>query len=156
MAEADKTRDNVKTHGNHAREVIAREVATVEEDASLAEIATILEDNRIKRVPVVRNGKLVGIVSRSNLLQGLATVNATPGPRPPEDVRAKIVTELDQLDFIHPTQMNIIVSGGVVKLWGCLGSEEQELALMVSVENVAGAAEVSDHVSVTPYYHGGV
>jgi len=44
----------------------------------------------------------------------------------------------------------------VVKLWGCLGSEEQELALMVSVENVAGAAEVSDHVSVTPYYHGGV
>ena len=102
MAEADKTRDNVRTHGNHAIEVMTREVATVEEDASLAKIATILEDKKIKLVPVVRNGKLVGIVSRSNLLQGLARVNATPGLRPPKDVRAKIVTELDQFDFVHP------------------------------------------------------
>ena len=155
-AEADKARDNVKTHGNHARGVMTREVATVEEDASLAAIATILEDKRIKRVPVVRNGKLVGIFSRSNLLQVLSTANATPGPRPPEDVRAIIVTELDHLVFVHPTQMNVIVSGGVVELWGCFGSEEQILALMVSVENVAGAAEISEHVSVTPHYLGGV
>ena len=90
---------------------MTREVATVEEDASLAEIATILYEKRIKRVPVMRNGKVVGIVSRSNLLQGLATANATPGPRSSEDVRAKFVAELDQLDFVHPTLMNVIVSG---------------------------------------------
>ena len=135
---------------------MTREVATVEEDASLAGIATILEEKRIKRVPVLRDGKVVGIVSLSNLLQGLAPANATPGPRPSEGVRAKIVAELDQRDFVHPTQMNVIVSGGVVELWGCLGSQEQKLALMVAVENVAGAAESSDHVSVTPHYLGGV
>lgn len=155
-AESEKAREYVKTHGNHAGEVMTKDVATVEEDASLAEIATILEEKRIKRVPVMRDGKVVGIVSRSNLLQGLATANATPGPRPSGDVRAKIVAELDRLDFVHPTQMNVIVSGGVVELWGCLGSQEQKSALMVAVGNVAGAAEISDHVSVMPHYLGGV
>lgn len=135
---------------------MTREVATVEDDFSLAEIATILEEKRIKRVPDVHDGKVVGIFSRSNLLEGLATANATLRPRPSEGVRAKIVAELDQLDFVHPTQMNVIVSGGVVELWGCLGTQEQKLALMVAVGNVVGAAEISDHVSVTPHYLGGV
>ncbi|MGB0551785.1 MAG: CBS domain-containing protein [Alphaproteobacteria bacterium] len=63
---------------------MTREVATVEDDFSLAEIATILEEKRIKRVPDVHDGKVVGIFSRSNLLEGLATANATPRPRPSE------------------------------------------------------------------------
>lgn len=155
-AESEKAREYIKTHGKYAREIMTTEVATVSEDATLAEIATILEEKRIKRVPVVRENRVVGIVSRSNLLQGLAAANAAPLEYQQGDVRGRIVAALDELDFVHPTQMNVIVADGAVELWGCLGSQDQKSALMVAVENVISGEEIRDHVSIMPHYLGGV
>src|SRR5690606_8514615 len=64
----ERVRDYAKTHGRRVTDVMTREVTTVNEDASLPEIAALLERRRIKRVPVMRGGEVVGIVSRANLL----------------------------------------------------------------------------------------
>src|SRR5215213_1221626 len=76
--ESLSARDYAKTHGRTARDVMTASVITVDETATLAQIAKTLERHRIKRVPVVRNGRLVGIVTRGNLLQGLATLKPEP------------------------------------------------------------------------------
>src|SRR3972149_2283575 len=81
VAEAEtQDREYVKSHGGRARDVMTRDLVTVTEEASLEEIATLLEKHRIKRVPVVREGKLVGIVSRANLLQGIVARQCVPQP----------------------------------------------------------------------------
>ncbi len=79
--EITEATEYVKTHGRRAAEVMTRDVVTVDEDTPLHEIAALLEERRIKRVPVVRDGRLVGIVSRANLLHGLAA-RASGGSAP--------------------------------------------------------------------------
>jgi CBS domain-containing protein len=154
--ESEKARDYVKSHGRHARDIMTKDVVTVAETTPLSDIATLLEERRIKRVPVVRDGKVVGIVSRSNLLQGLAF--ALPGPAASDatDVRGRVIAELDGLSWLHPTQLNVIVSDGVVEIWGYVDSGEQKQALTVAIENVEGVTEIRDHVGVMPHYLAGV
>ena len=85
-------RDYAKSRGRRAADVMTREVVTVGEDATLPEIAALLERHRIKRVPVVRDARVVGIVSRANLLQGLASQPAhAPAPPPGDDALRKRV-----------------------------------------------------------------
>ena len=69
---SELARDYVKSHGRTVKDIMTRDVATVSEDTELADIATLLETKRIKRVPVLRDGKIVGIVSRANLVRALA------------------------------------------------------------------------------------
>ena len=127
---------------------MTREVVTVDEDASLADIAGILESRRIKRVPVVRDGAVVGIISRANLLQGLAAA------RPPvsteagdADLRAALGAAMEEAG-VRTTFLNVVVSGGVASLWGAVESREELDALNVAIENLEGLAGVENHVSV--------
>src|SRR3954462_3899803 len=93
--ESLSARDYAKTHGRAARDVMTASVVSVEETATLAEMARLVERHRIKRVPVLRDGKLIGIVPRGNLLQGLATLKAEL-PKSVDDatIREQLVTEL--------------------------------------------------------------
>lgn len=152
----ERAADYVKTHGKHARDVMTKNVVTVEEGASMSEIAALLEEKRIKRVPVVRDGKVVGIVSRSNLLQGLAFDVGGVFAQPTGDLRSRIQADLDALDWLHPTQLNVIVADDVVEIWGDVESPEKKSALRIAVENVEGVGEIRDHVSVTPHFLAGV
>ena len=150
MAE-DRAREYVKGHGRHAREVMTRDVATVTEDASLAEIAELLEGRRIKRVPVVRDGRLVGIVSRANLLHGLATAREPATTAPSADdrsIRERVVEVLDADLGVTTERINVIVHGGIVDLWGLVNSVEEKRAIFVAARNAPGVREVSDHVFV--------
>ena len=63
-----------KSHGKKVGEAMTDGVISVAEETPLSEIAALFERKRIKRVPVVKDGRLVGIVSRSNLIQALASV----------------------------------------------------------------------------------
>jgi CBS domain-containing protein len=65
-----------KSHGLRVAEVMSTDIISAAEDTPVSEIATMLERHRIKRVPILRGGKLVGIVSRSNLVQALASARA--------------------------------------------------------------------------------
>lgn len=146
----DEARDYLKSHGLHARDVMSRHMVTVAEDAPLQEIASILEKHRIKRVPVVRDGKVVGIVSRANLLQALV---AQPAPAPVQaDDRALRTAVLEALreTGARTLYVNVVVSDGVVHLWGLAHSEDERNAMRVAAEGVRGVKSVEEKISVLP------
>src|SRR3954471_13975476 len=146
--ESLSARDYAKTHGRNARDVMTATVVSVEETATLAEMARLVERHRIKRVPVLRDGKLIGIVTRGNLLQGLATLKAEP-PQPVDDaaIREQLVAELKTQPWAHLYADDIVVENGVVHLHGTVRTEDERRALRIAAENVAGVRSVEDHLS---------
>jgi CBS domain-containing protein len=65
--------------GHAAGHVMSKPVVTIVEDTEVGEIARIFQESRIKRVPVVRNGKIVGVVSRADLLRAMTAQTPSPG-----------------------------------------------------------------------------
>ncbi|TPN61179.1 CBS domain-containing protein [Mesorhizobium sp. B1-1-1] len=136
----------VKSHSDHVIDVMTQQVATVVESTPVAEIATLLEHNRIKRAPVLRDGQVVGIVSRANLVRAL--VIARKGWRAPalhddSSIRMEIVDAL--LSESWPSSSDVIVNNGVVTLWGTYLSEQERKASIVLAENTAGVRAIDDH-----------
>jgi len=155
----ERARDYIKTHGRTAEQVMTREVVTVTPDTQVGEIAQILERRRIKRVPVVENGKIVGIVSRANLLHGLAThkdrISVTPSPDD-RSIRAEVQALVAKEDWITHGNLNVLVADGTVELWGWVDSEDERKALMIAVREMDGVKGVIDHLgSVPPYLRSG-
>lgn len=148
---ADQARDYVKNHGLRAADVMTRDVITVGEDTSLQEIAALLERRRIKRVPVMRDGKLVGIVSRANLLQGVA-VWKPPAAKSASDreIRAAIENTLREIDA-RSQFVSVVVSDGVAHLWGSVYSSEEKDALRLAAETTAGVKRVEDNIGIFPH-----
>lgn len=141
-----------KTHGRRARDVMTQNLVHVSEETSLGEVAVLLETHRIKRVPVIRGGRIVGVVSRANLVQALAV--AKPGTVAISDhdrsIREKLVAELSSQPWASAWTKNIIVSGGVVHLWGLVHSEEEGRAVRVAAERIPGVRAVETHLTVRP------
>jgi CBS domain-containing protein len=130
---------------------MTREVISVAPTASLADIAKTLERNRIKRVPVIDNGKLVGIVTRGNLLQALATVNiAQAADDDDRTIRERLLAGLEPQPWAHLLSKNIIVQDGIVHLWGMVATEAERQALRLAAENSPGVKKVEDHLSRYP------
>lgn len=145
-------REYVKTHGRRAADVMTREVVTVAEDTPAAEIARLLEERRIKRVPVVREGRVVGIISRADLLRGLASWTPVEAPASADDraLRERVLKSLRSAGLAAPALVNAVVTEGVVHLWGAVESEEERRACRVAAESVPGVRAVENHVGVTP------
>jgi predicted transcriptional regulator len=131
---------------------MTRKVIAVTPEASLSEVATTLEKNGIKRVPVVDKGKLVGIVSRSNLVQALATLYKRAAPATIDDaqLRANVVTQLESQSWTHPSLLNVIVHDGTVELWGIVDSAAEKSAVRVAAEVTPGVKSVTDNLQVRP------
>ena len=143
----DAAEDYVREHGRKVSEVMTPAPITISEDASLSDIVTVMERNHIKRVPVVRDGKLVGIVSRSNLLQALASLaRDVPDPTADDDhIRQRIIDEIEKQDW-RPTGLNVVVRDGIVHLSGVIANERYRQAIIVAAENVQGVVKVHDHL----------
>jgi len=138
--------DYVKTHGRIAADVMTAPVITAPPTASLAECAKTLERHRIKRVPVVEDGRLIGIVTRGNLLQALATADAAePASLDDRTIRGRLLAELETQRWAHLSNKNIVVKDGVVELWGVVETEEERHAWRVAAENVPGVKRIEDH-----------
>jgi CBS domain-containing protein len=139
-----------KSHGRRVEEVMSTDVVFAAEDTPLGEIATILERHRIKRVPILRSGKLVGIVSRSNLIQALASSRAPAsggaGVDADRKIRSTLLDQLGHQDWTGFGQRNVIVNSGIVHLWGLVGSQEEHKALVALAEGVPGVVSVSDEM----------
>ncbi len=140
-----------KSHGRRVAEVMSERVISATEDAPLSEIANILEKHRIKRVPILKDGKLVGIVSRSNLLQALASAEAAEAS-PAKDlsadraIRDAILDRLADQSWTDFGGRNIVVADGVVHIWGLVGSPEEHKALLALAEDVPGVRKISDEM----------
>ena len=138
-----------KSHGQRVDEVMTTHVVAASENTSLSEIARLLEKHRIKRIPIVENGVLVGIVSRSNLIQALASAQAHAQDEEPETDRQIRLDLLDRLAHQQWTdfgQRIVIVNQGVVHLWGLVGTAAEHKALLALAEEVPGVISVSDEM----------
>jgi len=137
-----------KSHGRRVSEVMSTHVISASEDTPLGEIATLLEKHRIKRVPILRNGKPVGIVSRSNLVQAVASqqAQADDGSDADRRIRSELLNQLDNQAWTKFGTRNVIVSDGIVHLWGLVASEQERKALIALAEGVPGVVRVSDEM----------
>jgi CBS domain-containing protein len=153
-------RDYVKSHGRTVKDVMTPDVISVTDTTELAEIAMLLETKRIKRVPVMRDGKLVGIVSRANLVRALAAAKSEPATNADSDdrtIRQKLLSELKgqewfkMQDWSKIWAADILVRDRVVHFWFSQNqSEEERRALRVAAENFPGVRGVEEHIVPAP------
>jgi CBS domain-containing protein len=142
----------VKCCGRKARDVMTRTPVTVTEATPLADIVALLDKHRIKRVPVVRDGRIVGIVSRANLLRAFTVEASREPPEVSTDdrtIRARLLQELGKQAWWHGRDEDVVVSEGTAHLWGTVRSAEEKHALSVAAENMPGVKAVKSHVTVS-------
>jgi CBS domain-containing protein len=138
----------VQSSGHQVHQVMTTNVQTATEDTTLEEIVRLMERKRIKRVPILRGKKLVGIISRANLLQALAQIAHEVRPSPPEDaaIRERLLAELKEQRWAPVGTVDVTVRNGVVTLSGVLLDERQREALQVAAQNISGVVKVEDHM----------
>ena len=148
-SEEEQSRDYLRSHGRRAEDVMTRDVIAASEDTPISEIAALLEKHRVKRVPVLRDGRLVGIVSRANLLQGFALAEpAAPVAQDDRDLRKRLLQAFKEAGLpMH--QVNVTVRDGVVRLWGWVDADVQRQAARAAVEATAGVRRLEDHLIVS-------
>ena len=139
----------VHNSGRKIDEVMSREVHTVAEDTSLAEAIDMMERYRVKRLPVVRGARVVGIVSRANFLHAFASVAHETKTQALDDsgIRERIARELSAKEWAAPSLINVVVRNGIVDLWGSIPDERMRSAVIVAAENVPGVKAVRDHMA---------
>jgi CBS domain-containing protein len=140
----------VNAHAVKVTDVMTREVVTATEETSLRDIAARLEASGIKRVPIMRNGQVVGIVSRANLLRAFALVPDAPAGVSDGIVREWISNKIAEMAAGSPWLISVTVQDGVAELWGAVGSELQKKAVAVAAEGTPGVKSVVDHTYVAP------
>jgi CBS domain-containing protein len=153
-AEEEAAREYVKEHGRKVADIMSRDVITVSDTTDLADVAMLLETKLIKRVPVVRDGKLVGIISRANLVRALATTSSAPAIVADADdrtIRDKLLHELQGQRWANIWAADIQVRDKVVHVW--LADDQpiaERDALRVAAENIPGVRRVEEHVVPAP------
>ncbi len=146
----------VKSHGSTAEAVMTINVITAAPDTPLQEIAEILERKKVKRVPIVEDGKVVGIVSRANLLQALAIQRSAAEEAPSledRELRQRFLDTLKDEPWANSSHLNVIAKQGVLYLWGQVRSDKEREALVLAAKQTPGVSDVVDHTdrSVTLY-----
>jgi len=139
--------DFVHEHGRRVDEVMTKQPLTITEDTTLAEIVDQMEKNNVKRLPVIRADKVVGIVSRANLLQAVASLaREVPDPTADDDhIRNRVIDALEKNNWC-PFGLSVIVKDGIVHLSGVITEERSRQAAVVAAENVDGVKKVHDHL----------
>jgi CBS domain-containing protein len=151
---SDLAREYIKSHGRTVKDIMTRDVMTVTEDIDLGEVAALLEAKRIKRVPVTRDGKVVGITSRANLVRALGASKGAPMREGADDdrtIRARLLAELGREEWAKVWPEDVIVRDRVVHFW--LSSdepEEKKQALRIAAETIPGVRGVEEHVVPAP------
>jgi CBS domain-containing protein len=140
--------DYVRAHARKVHEVMTNKVATISEDTPLDEIVHLMERRRIKRLPVTRDQRLVGIVTRANHIRALAVMarEAAPGPADDAQIRTRILAELERQPWARMVGQDVLVRKGVIDFWGVVSDEKQREAVTVLAENIPGVKEVRNHL----------
>jgi CBS domain-containing protein len=149
-SDEDLARGYVKTHGLHATDIMTQPAETVAPDADLAEVVSVLEAKRIKRVFVEDRGRLAGVITRADLLRALHAREALAAKAvPPDDqeIRSRILKAVgEQAAWASGTVLNVQVTGGVAHIWGQTEYESQRKALLLLVEGIPGVKSVVPHL----------
>ena len=143
-------REYTKAHGLKAGDIMTRQVVSVTEDADLKEIADTLESQKIKRIPVLRDGKLAGIISRADLVRAFGKAQvAGQVTTVDDDALYKLLhSKMRAQDWLDGTFLNVSVRNGVAELRGFIASAEQRRALRILIEGTSGIREVDDQLTI--------
>jgi CBS domain-containing protein len=142
----------VKAHARKVADVMTRKVITAAPDASLHELATLMEANAIKRVPIVEDGRLVGIVSRANLVRALASAQpALEIELSDANIQGQLLAHLQNQAWARPWLLNIMVKNGVVDLWGVVRSDAERRAVRIAAESMDSVRAVNDNLVIRPW-----
>jgi CBS domain-containing protein len=141
--------DYIKSHSAKVEDVMTTDVVTAPPETPLHEIAALLEEHQIKRVPIVnKDGSLVGIVSRANLIQVVASARPKLEMTLPDStIRQKLLDELKKKSWAHSHNLSVTVTNGIVDLWGYAESGDQRKAIRVVAEAIPGVTLVNDHLA---------
>lgn len=145
--------DFIKANAQKVGVVMTREVVTATPERPLSEVARHLEQHAIKRIPIVHNKQLVGIVSRANLVQLFASLFKKPhlGLSPTDSaIRTRIMNRLEKEPWAHTSLLNVLMDDGVVDLWGIVHTAIEKDAIRVAAESTAGVRAVNDNLVLRP------
>lgn len=143
----------VKSHSHKVSDVMTRKVITASPQTPLHEVAALMEKNAVRRLPILENGQLVGIVSRANLLQAVASARQVLDITASDQaIRDRILAGLRKQAWAHTGMLNVTVSNGIVDLWGLADTEAERKAIKVAAESTPGVEAVNDNLTV---YRGG-
>ncbi len=148
--------DFTESHSRNVADLMQVDVVTVAEDAELADIVRTLERNNIKRVAVVKDGAVTGVISRANLLRALSAVSRAASGITTDDRGIKIAIDdaLAQQSWAPVARIDLTVLDGVVEIWGSVTSEDERRAVCVIAENTPGVKRVIDHLVFLDIYSG--
>jgi len=149
---AAQAEDYVRSHGRKVSDVMTHDPESVTPDTPLTEVVALMEGRGFRRLPVVRNGKVVGIVSRRNFLRVLARRLEDDAKISVGDLvlRQRVLDEIEKQGWVPKSSVDVVVNGGKVELSGVVGDEHVHDALRVAAENVPGVGQVTDRVRVEP------
>jgi CBS domain-containing protein len=146
--------DYVKSHGQKASDVMTRHVLSVDENTSLGEVASLLDKAGIKRVPVLAGGRLVGILSRADLVRALVRAKQDEpfhGTRSDHEIQMDLDARMKREPWAGSLCIVTTVHDGTVDLLGLASSEDQRKGLIVLAQNIAGVKHVEDRLRVRSY-----
>ena len=144
----------VQAHATKIKDVMKTNVQTAQPDTPLHDIADLFEERHIKRVPIVNSaGDLVGIVSRANIVQAVASARPKLEVTLPDTIiRDKLLAELMKQSWSHVHKLNVVVSNGVVDVWGVVESDNERQAIKVAAESIPGVVSINDHLLRAPAF----
>jgi CBS domain-containing protein len=151
---ARQAHDFTQANGRHVRDVMTEDVLSIGQDAPLEDVVDAMEKHRIKRLPVTADSRVVGVVSRSDLLRALIGRVRPVEPQDTDDrsIRTAILNALEAQAWAPTTTLNVTVASRVVDLWGTITNEQERHGIRVIAENTAGVKSVNDHlVYIEPY-----
>jgi len=139
----------IKTRSRRVLDVMSRPVISVTEQTPLPEIASIMEQHKIKRVPVLQGGTIVGIVSRADVVRAFAQMDQ-PSKAHTDDhsIRNTFLQRLKAQPWASAVGVTFAVSNGSVMVHGVASSEEQKRAMTVMAETIPGVREVRNEIVV--------
>lgn len=140
-----------KAHGRFVREVMTRNVVCVRYDTPLGRVAKLLWTLDVKRLPVLKNGALVGVISRRDVMRSLAkpaAIEARPQKASDNEIAHGVLSRIDNAPFVAAIQVQLTITDGVVEVAGTVSSENQRQAVLAMIEETPGVARVIDRITV--------
>jgi CBS domain-containing protein len=153
---AAAAREYAKAHGLKAHDIMSRYVVSVRDDAELRDVADILDKRRLKRVPVVESDRLVGIITRGDLVRALSQVQISKVAKKIDNaaLHKTLHDRIRSQSWINDNYISLTVNDGVVALWGFVDTADQRSALRILVEETDGVNRVDDKISVGVPFQG--
>ena len=147
VSDEERARDFVKSHGRRAREVMTQPAVCVAPETPLDEAVRVMERHHIKRLPVIEQGKLVGLMTRADLVRALLQREHAPSPAQSDrELRQRVEALLASEDWAGTAYINVVVEAGVVQLWGTVDSAAQREAILVAVSGLDGVKDVQTYL----------